>query len=259
MIRTILYVLVWALAATLVVSCTLNTFAVSSSTKNTISYVKTQEFDNAADRVFTVLPYTAARAMVGGTGFLIELPGSKQPVLITNRHVCESGMDLDEPTKLELGYSEGGYWLINQGRFYVGELLAKSNDTDLCAIKPSEEVTESHSAYQVSEVPIKTGDAVTLYGHPHLLPLTAYSGRVLNVFFEPIGMKTQSFSASKRMYVGRLSFQIFSGNSGSPLVDKGGKVSGVAFAMDRRDDVGLFIPRVDLIDFLKSVEKGESK
>lgn len=254
--KQIITALLLGLTTISVVSCTLNSLAVSSSTIGALSFVETSAFEMAADRVFTVLPYTPGRLQTGGTGFLLKVPGSKdgKVVLITNRHICDISSTMDAAEVFATGMSADGFWLVNQGRFYTGIKIKASDETDLCAIEPSAELLANHSSYEVSEKAIRAGDKVTIYGHPRLLPLTAYSGAITNVMLEPLNMSYGPFNATQKMYIGRLNFQIFGGNSGSPIVDrKTNKVAGVAFAMDRRDDVGLFVPRVELIKFISSL------
>lgn len=187
-----------------------------------------------AENIFKVLFPTGQQA--GGTGFLLNHKDYGK-LVITNRHVCEA---LDE---------SNNFHILEQGdKVYVAITRIKSELTDLCIIKPPQEVIESRAGLKLAERDAREGEAVYVEGHPFLKPLTRYNGRLVNVIVQPLDLT--EVVPSKFIRMGRVDFMVFPGNSGSPVFNKAGEVIGVVFAMEGSTQNGLYIPLLDLKYFL---------
>lgn len=189
--------------------------------------------------VFMILPYTIERARFGGTAFLLETPNEGK-IIVTNRHVCEAG--------------EGRpyFYLINKDSWYVGTMIAMSENTDLCLIQPPKALLENHAPLSLSSRPLKTGDTVEIWGHPRLLPLQRAVGTFININWEPVNTP-RPFSPDHKMFIGTMDIDAAPGNSGSPVLNILGDVVGVLFALDPRVDQVLFVPADELKTFIEMV------
>jgi S1-C subfamily serine protease len=186
------------------------------------------------ENVFMVKVPTGEQS--GGTGFLLNHPDYGK-VIVTNRHVCEA---LDEVNLTHL---------LEQGvEIHVAFTRAKSDLTDLCLIKPPLEVIGTREGLKLAARDAKPGEGVIVDGHPYLRPLTRYTGRLVNTLVQPYDL--EEIPPTKFMRMGRLSFMVFPGNSGSPVLNEAGEVVGVVFAMEGWTRNGLYIPLLDLKYFL---------
>lgn len=194
----------------------------------------------ARGAVFIVTP--SDNTHTGGTGFLIQTK-NQGILVITNRHVCEAG-----------DAANTRHRLIQGDQQFVADQIKKSDLTDLCMIKPPPEVLEGRTPFQLSPVDLVPGEHVKVFGHPYLRPLTESEGYYVNILRERLGMSGTGLSPDRIMLIGRLDFMVFPGNSGSPLLNMGGQVSGVIFAMEGATRNGLFIPLSELKRFLETQE-----
>jgi S1-C subfamily serine protease len=195
-------------------------------------------------------------AQGGGTGFQVQV-GNKHYV-VTNDHVC----GLADKDNLIMA-------VPTYGRVTILRILSRSQTTDLCLLTP------------VSGLPgLKLGtkdgsymESVAVYGHPHLDKLTRSVGKVGRQF--PIDIleyvidspETLASCTGKKhtiqdIYFGLMqgcmvrvpsqetSVPIAPGNSGSPALNKAGRVIGVVFAASSGGIPSYIIPFHDLKGFL---------
>ena len=206
----------------------------------------------------------------GGTGFALEAP-SGQTYLVTNAHVCEHA--------LKDGNSDNLLLVIRDGGMLKRQVLEISNKTDLCII----EGWPGIKGLKLGEN-TNIGNLVFAVGHPLLGSTTMTMGEVRsfedvtvlrpifnNKLFKgtpcnkakneahmsPKFFETTRFGNSKECLVSEkkaiaTSVSIYPGSSGSPLVDKSGKVVGVMFASNTYTHWGYAVNLNNLSYFLKN-------
>jgi serine protease Do len=193
--------------------------------------VRAEQLRAQAETKIYKVQFIMPRGVSGGTGFLLKKKDNSK-VVVTNKHVCDL---------IERGV---GPFLRNQklDKYYPTKILKASNSTDLCLVEPVGELASDNDGFTLSEgAPLKD-DAVFVYGHPWLGPLTSATGR-----FD--GMSTTYDDRGAEVTSGLLTFPIYPGSSGSPVLNVAGEVVGVVFAYDSKG-MGLFVEHAKLVEFL---------
>jgi S1-C subfamily serine protease len=194
------------------------------------------------EAVYIVTPYVPGVPQMGaGTGFLVD-HDRLGTFIVTNKHVCNILEGI-----VDAEYAE----LIQGERVYVGRIIARASYTDLCLIEPPPEIVKTRHAFKLADGWIAPTEQVFVHGHPFLRPLTMYSGKYVNLRFEP--EDTESEEPRPAMAMARVDFMVFPGNSGSPVLNSFGKVIGVVFAYETQTRNGLFVPLSDLKRFIEQV------
>ena len=215
----------------------------------------------------------------GGTGFQVTAPSGTN-YIVTNSHVCKYIQEHDSAANAQtvVVVDDAGNWIRRR-------IIANSDQSDLCLVEGAPGI----DGLSLGSEP-KVGDHVTIVGHPHLRPTTLSSGEVIGsedtqlldyimsvkdnlllAFMLPTkdGKCDLPMNEIKTVPVplndggGEVqlclvnitgvyltSVVIYSGNSGSPMVDFYGRVVGVAFAADDRDNYASVISLSDLKTFL---------
>lgn len=198
----------------------------------------------------------------GGTGSHIKAP-SGEVYILTNAHVCEIGK------KTGSVFVAQDYYETKIER----RIIAISQDTDLCLI----EALPDNRSLTISSNPPYAQEQVYVLGHPKLYPLTISKGRIIAEVPEvrvltALILTEEDEAACKapknriedietifgKMHVCLIAIPgylttvtILPGNSGSPVVDKMGRLVAVAFAGDNSSNWGIFVTHSDIIQFLK--------
>jgi hypothetical protein len=173
----------------------------------------------------------------GGTGFHVKAKSGKVYIL-TNKHVCEISKDGFVDVKSP-----------SSARSIPRRIIQKYENHDLCLVEPLAGKSGLSVASSAS-----IGEDITLIGHPNLRPLVIKKGEyigdetielisgydrktckgrfvkdpMMEAFFGVEGVCIESFFSMQ------VSVTSYGGNSGSPVVDKFGKVIGVLFAGSTR-------------------------
>jgi hypothetical protein len=215
----------------------------------------------------------------GGTGFALKAP-SGTSYIVTNSHVCDYIEEKDDADIKQTVLVMDDY-----GNYMRRRIVAISDKSDLCLIEDLPGV-EGLSLGRTPDV----GDSLMVVGHPHLRPITLSAGEMIGVEDVTIldyimSVKDNPFIAmllpvkdgkcdmpknkietipipsevgggeiqicltvTKGAY--DTSIVIYPGNSGSPMVDFWGRVTGVAFAGNEDDHYGVMVSLSDLKDFV---------
>ena len=187
----------------------------------------------------------------GGTGFQVTAP-SGQNYIMTNSHVCEGALTQSQSKDSLIVMDDSGNSIRRK-------ILENSDFTDLCLLEGLPGVEGLKLANRGPSL----GDTEYIVGHPLLRPLSVSHGEVVGLkdVKIPIGqinsledelkcdlpkneianIEVEIFGTVKVPFrlclnVTKSSFMttvlIFPGNSGSPMVNMYGEVTGVAFAAD---------------------------
>lgn len=156
--------------------------------------------------------------------------------LVTNRHCCEAGRGMLTIIKKELmtDFRE------------VHKVLKVSSEHDVC-------IAESNRKFglQIS-TDYQIGDKVKLIGYPRGLNLTTREGHIYDIEFSHYPWIPTS-NAVKTLAVTTTSY---GGNSGSPVVDRGGRVIGLLFAtFNMFKTEGFVVPSEFIISTIESINK----
>jgi S1-C subfamily serine protease len=177
----------------------------------------------------------------GGTGFAIKA-ASGEDFIVTNKHVCESGIN--------------GWVIIKSQKSNEStyrRILYKDRKHDLCLIQGDKRL----SPLELGSEPDR-GDFTYIVGHPGLRQLTVSQGEYIGYstvqLIEPVEQRNQcngkiyeltefqqimyglEFICVKTYNAFATTAVVYPGNSGSPAVDKFGNVIGVLFAGSNKEE-----------------------
>ncbi len=156
-----------------------------------------------------------------GSGFV--LPGG---VVVTNRHV------LDQPRLVTVNT-----W---DGVSIPASVTGFAADSDLALLRLDTDV--DLPVAELRTTPVEVGESVLAVGYPGGGPATITRGAVVGlVDGEVLGEPAD---------VIRIDAEIRQGNSGGPLLDEGGLVVGVVFALEVESRRGLVVPIETLLERL---------
>ena len=190
----------------------------------------------------------------GGTGFHVTAPSGKNYIL-TNAHVCELHTD---------HFLKADSKALN--RKVKRRIIEIYDEHDLCLVEGIENV----KAIKVADV-LTEGESTFLIGHPKLRPLTVTRGEyiyntTISIYYcngYPVRTTklTKEFNLFKDLTSGCLkarnanSITNYSkpGASGSPIVNRSGKLVGVLFAGNMFDSNDSYaVPLTVVKEFLKA-------
>lgn len=155
-----------------------------------------------------------------GTGFSISEDG----LIVTNAHVIEGAEDIT------IGFPTEG--------LYTAEVIERIPSIDTAILQVDGEELPFLEVAQ--ETNLQKDAHVYFIGNPLSFHGIANEGKLIDY----------TILSSWDEHVGMIQAPIYRGNSGSPIINEGGKVIGVVFATTSHDlhgKVGLFVP-VDVID-----------
>lgn len=194
------------------------------------SFLQERELNPVTD----VAPHVVAFKWLGkdngryATGF--HLKYGNKTYIVTNKHVCDFNIKI---------YNHRYIQFDN----YVGEIITISKKHDLCLVTSNRE-----EGLELAQREAKAMEEVILVGHPRGIGKTIRNGRVI----DEITIHTPWLD-NKSTISQRISSTAYRGNSGSPVVNKHGKVVGVLFAGSPAYPTEPFIvPFRFLIEFLEN-------
>ena len=181
-----------------------------------------------------------------GTGFLIKAKSGKTYIM-TNNHVCN--MEEGDYLKAKHQFS---------GKTFVTKILHRSKRHDLCLLEKPKDLPIYVRGLRLANN-VKTGDVMTVVGHPLGNPLTVSRGEVIgNVVIELIlgvnlpdekcfgkNIKAEDLDPIQKAFLDARGIKTicvvrplsamntsitFPGNSGSPAINHNFRVTGVLFA-----------------------------
>jgi S1-C subfamily serine protease len=179
------------------------------------------DYERAALRIRNISCEGVAR----GSGFAVA-----DRVIVTNRHVAEGATSLEVETY--------------DGRTRVVETAGVVGIADLAIIRTSQDLP---TTLPLAPSNPRRGDRIRVVGFPGGGQLTTTTGAVLGYGPDGLGV------SDELMLVNDAPIQ--PGSSGSPLVDDGGQVVGVAYAGSRSGGPNLAVP----VDLLRKVIAGEAR
>ncbi|WP_216827773.1 S1C family serine protease [Alkalihalobacterium elongatum] len=148
-----------------------------------------------------------------GTGFAVSSDG----IIITNHHV------VDGKGQLVISFPNGD--------LYEGTVIDSNEDLDLAFVSvPAKDIPY----LSLNDKSGSIGDEIYVIGNPLMHSQIVTDGEIVE--------------NEDRLQVLKISAPIYSGNSGSPVINKEGKVIGVVYArtiprlIDEKEPVGLAIP-----------------
>lgn len=160
-------------------------------------------------------------AHTGGTGFVVRAP-SGQTYILTNRHVCQDVMYID-----------------NQTYLMPAKIIEVSQTTDLCLIEAPGLLYGL--GLNIAEAEPEAFDPIHIIGWGMLMGLTLTDGTWVGRLPEVLGVKHPAYATAS----------ILPGNSGSPVLNDQGEVVGVAYASgDVIDNRAFIVPLEDIQEFL---------
>jgi len=147
-----------------------------------------------------------------GSGFII----SKSGLIVTNHHVV--GGYENNPSKIEVRFS-------GDDNLYQVKIISKDLNNDLAVLKIAEEslpkIFNKKIPYNINQMnPVKSGQAIYTIGYP-LSDIMGQKPRMTN------GTVSSPFGLDDDPTIFQLSCPIQSGNSGGPVFNTKGELSGV--------------------------------
>lgn len=192
-----------------------------------------------------------------GTGFHVKAP-SGITYILTNNHICEGAFE-----EKVLVQEEG------TGREIPRRVIQKFKNHDLCLV----EALPGHTSALKVAKSLEYGEDVVLIGHPNGRPLVIQNGEYLgnkiirmanpnieseedcNGEWEESLMSILAFGRPavciEQFNSSQISSITYPGNSGSPVVNKWGRVIGVLFAGNGIVNDGYTVPLQAIKTFLK--------
>lgn len=198
----------------------------------------------------------------GGTGFHIKAKSGKVFIL-TNKHVCALANKKEE---VNIQYQYEGITLNA-----IRKVVKRHSTHDLCLIEPI-----GDDGLSMRSDDLYTGQSTYVYGHPGLRPLTLSQGEFIasgDVTMEQINILKKDCPGTfteipknpitdllnlkthcrYKLSAYRITNLIYSGNSGSPMVDFWGNIVGVVFAVNPKAPTdGFAIPYPVVKDFIEN-------
>lgn len=168
--------------------------------------IEVPQIDIAQEVAKHVVPWISNSATYrrSATGFYIKYKGKYR--ILTNKHVCDAQIERNKSHFIQFGD-------------YVGRILYIDKYHDLCLVTSNRKDGLELADYQSTKL-----EKIILVGYPRGIGKVVREGRIIELdrWFAPwIGKKVTSY---------RISSPAYGGNSGSPVVNTRGKVTGVLFA-----------------------------
>ena len=164
-----------------------------------------------------------------GTGFLVKL--NNGIFLMTNRHVCGSGIDF-------VIYNE----VTDESYTATVALLGKV--IDVCLLKIPKKVSEHKKVFIIKSYKVFPNEILYSFGHPFGLNLVFVWGAIKSYSYYPVKLseETQLYPLIKA------EFECNGGQSGSPVVNKDNKVIGiVTFLFREENSIAGIIPITEVL------------
>jgi len=172
-----------------------------------------------------------------GTGFQVRAPSGKL-YLLTNHHICRSDKVLTTTS--------------NKGIQTSVKVIARYDKHDLCLVEPLKNVKPIGLAmFSFPE------QQIAIVGYPYAGDLDMETGRYMLYEYIEIDWKCKHNklkpSCPETLYSGYVTAYTYIGNSGSPVLNKSGKVVGVIYAntFGKPELGGSLVPLKAIYDFLK--------
>lgn len=213
----------------------------------TIDTVHNYQINAAATGVVKLTPVN--NHTTGGTGFVMVTP--QGPRTVTNAHIC--------------GDSEALVAHLSERPVQILRVLKKDQISDLCILEPVNGVRP----LTLGDAP-ERGEFGVAIGHPKLAPLTRSSGQILGLeqiqiaagLYDPATcngptQSPQTFHFLTLCMVSAIAYtsniKVAGGSSGSPVVNRAGKVIAVVFAGSNVTGNGYLVTHFDLVRFINEL------
>lgn len=187
-------------------------YATTPVAESSANYNRTVE---RAERAVFLIKNLSGKS--GGTGWLTLFNG--KPVIVTNQHICT-----EEPV-----------WFISQASTktkYVANVVYTSAFQDVCILQvPKSFSIKTHPPLKIVNKNVEVFEKIWSLGYPNLQGPHLYQGYLVSREVVP----RLSINKKLRQTAGKASFIAEPGQSGSPILDSGGRVVGMisrAFGAD---------------------------